>query len=64
MFPRGKLLGGSSNLNFMIYMRGCPHDFDNWANLTGDPSWKYENLLPYFKKMENYEGNFPDGKHD
>lgn len=42
-------------------MRGNPQDYDNWASLTGDDQWKYDNLLPYFKKMEHYEGHFPSG---
>ena len=45
-------------------MRGSPKDFDNWANITGDDSWSYRNLLPFFKNLEDYEGNFPDRKHD
>ncbi|XP_035707941.1 glucose dehydrogenase [FAD, quinone] [Folsomia candida] len=60
---RGKMLGGSSSLNVMVYMRGNPNDFDNWANLTGDASWSYENVLPYFKKSEDYTGNYPDPKY-
>ncbi|XP_021966685.1 glucose dehydrogenase [FAD, quinone] isoform X1 [Folsomia candida] len=60
---RGKILGGSSSLNGMIYMRGNPNDFDNWANLTGDASWSYENVLPYFKKSEDYTGNYPDPRY-
>ncbi|CAG7666064.1 unnamed protein product [Allacma fusca] len=55
-WPRGKSLGGSSNLNFMLYVRGHPLDYDNWANITGDPSWKYENVLEYFKKSQDYHG--------
>jgi len=58
---RGKLLGGGSSLNFMIYMRGCPEDFNNWAKETDDPQWNFENVLPYFKKLENYQGQYPDG---
>ena len=49
-------------INAMIYMRGNPRDFDNWANLTGDESWKYQKLLPFFKKFENYEGNHVNSK--
>lgn len=49
---RGKMLGGSSSINFMAYTRGNPHDFDNWAKITGDDSWKWENVLPYFIKSE------------
>ena len=38
----------------MIYLRGHPRDYDQWANVTGDPRWSYRNLVPYFKKSENY----------
>lgn len=43
-------------------MRGNPNDFDRWANESGDPQWTHKNLLPFFKKMETYRGNFPIGK--
>ncbi|CAG7711607.1 unnamed protein product [Allacma fusca] len=56
---RGKVLGGSSTLNYMLAMRGNPNDYNNWAHETNDTSWTYENLLPFFKKMENYHGFFP-----
>lgn len=59
---RGKGLGGTSNLNFLIYSRGHRHDYDNWANITGDPRWGYENVLKYFKKSENL--TFADPKFD
>ncbi|TFV68885.1 choline dehydrogenase [Blastococcus sp. CT_GayMR19] len=52
-WPRGKLLGGSSSINAMIYMRGAAADYDEWAELTGDPSWSYENVLPVFRRMED-----------
>lgn len=55
----GSKLGGGSAVNAMIYNRGSPHDYNNWANITNDPSWNYDNLLKYFKKMENYQGGFP-----
>eukprot|EP00918_Siedleckia_nematoides_P105965 GHVU01231304.1.p1 GENE.GHVU01231304.1~~GHVU01231304.1.p1 ORF type:complete len:598 (+),score=63.32 GHVU01231304.1:326-2119(+) len=51
-WPRGKALGGSSNLNGMIYIRGSRHDFDSWA-ANGCSGWSYEDVLPYFKKSEN-----------
>ncbi|XP_035705374.1 oxygen-dependent choline dehydrogenase isoform X2 [Folsomia candida] len=57
---RGKSLGGCSNLNFLIYQRGNPQDYDNWANITGDKAWEYKNVLKYFKISEDYRGNFPD----
>ncbi len=41
----------------MLYMRGHPNDYENWANITGDPEWNYENVLPFFKKsIANYKG--------
>src|SRR6516164_8860447 len=48
-WPRGKVLGGSSSLNAMIYTRGHRHDFDSWRDL-GCHDWSFEDLLPYFKK--------------
>jgi choline dehydrogenase len=53
-YPRGKALGGSSSINGMIYMRGQSRDYDGWARLTGDDGWKWENVLPAFKKHEDY----------
>ncbi|KAF9412053.1 hypothetical protein HW555_009331 [Spodoptera exigua] len=49
---RGKMLGGSSSINFLAYTRGNFHDFNNWAEITGDESWSWANVLPYFKKSE------------
>ncbi|NML60466.1 choline dehydrogenase [Massilia sp. RP-1-19] len=56
IYPRGKVLGGSSSINGMIYMRGQSADYDRWAELTGDPSWAWDEVLPLFKKSENYHG--------
>ena len=56
IYPRGKVLGGSSSINGMIYMRGQSADYDRWAELTGDPSWAWDEVLPLFKKSEDYQG--------
>ncbi|HEX7348755.1 MAG TPA: choline dehydrogenase [Rhodanobacteraceae bacterium] len=51
-WPRGKVLGGSSSINAMCYIRGNPTDYDDWAAATGDPRWAWRNVLPYFKRAE------------
>ncbi|HWW72200.1 MAG TPA: GMC family oxidoreductase N-terminal domain-containing protein [Duganella sp.] len=56
LYPRGKVLGGSSSINGMIYMRGQAGDYDRWADLTGDASWRWDAVLPLFKKSEDYYG--------
>ncbi|ODM90564.1 Glucose dehydrogenase [FAD, quinone] [Orchesella cincta] len=63
LWPRGKGLGGTSNLNFMIYQRGNPRDYDELADITGDEEWRYQNLLQFFKKSEDYHGNYGNDKY-
>jgi len=53
--PRGRLLGGSSSINGMVFVRGQSHDYDHWAQL-GNRGWSYQDVLPVFKKMESYQG--------
>ena len=55
-YPRGKVLGGSSSINGMIYMRGQARDYDGWAQRTGDPAWTWANCLPYFLRHEDHWG--------
>ena len=54
--PRGKVLGGSNSVNGLMYMRGCPADYDDWAR-RGLPGWDYAGVLPYFRRSEsNWRG--------
>jgi choline dehydrogenase len=55
LYPRGRVLGGSSSINGMIYVRGQPEDFDHWAQF-GNRGWSWEDVLPYFKNAEDWEG--------
>ncbi len=54
LYPRGRVLGGSSSINGMIYVRGQPEDFDHWSQL-GNRGWGWDGVLPYFKKAESWE---------
>jgi len=53
-YPRGKVLGGCSSINGMIYMRGQARDYDQWAQLTGDARWSWAQSLPYFVRHEDH----------
>jgi len=61
--PRGKVIGGSSSINGMVYVRGHAHDYDHWAE-SGAAGWGYADVVPYFKRMENWHpgphGGDPD----
>ena len=59
--PRGKVLGGTSSINGMVYFRGQPKDFDEWAAL-GNPGWSYQEVMPYFLRSENNE-DYPVGPY-
>ncbi|WP_295758878.1 GMC family oxidoreductase [Undibacterium sp.] len=56
IYPRGKVMGGSSSINGMIYMRGQAQDYDQWAAQSGDASWSWDQVLPLFKQSENHHG--------
>jgi choline dehydrogenase len=62
IIPRGKLIGGSSAINAVMYVRGNPKDYDKWAEL-GNPGWSYEDVLPYFVKSENSMIDGDEGYH-
>ena len=53
-YPRGKTLGGCSSINGMIYMRGQARDYDQWAQLTGDDAWRWDQVLPAFRRHEDH----------
>ena len=68
LYPRGKVLGGCSSINGMIYMRGQSRDYDQWAQLTGEDAWRWDDCLPDFKAHEDhYKGDSAsrpkDGRH-
>lgn len=54
LYARGRVLGGSSSINAMIYMRGQARDYDRWARTSGDPAWTWERVLPVFRRSEDY----------
>jgi choline dehydrogenase len=58
-WPRGKTLGGASSINGMLYVRGNPADYDNWAQM-GCRGWSYDEVLPFFRKSETYRGGDPE----
>ena len=58
-WPRGKMLGGSSSMNAMMWVRGFSADYDEWADLTGDTSWSFSEVVKYFRRIENVQ----DGAH-
>ncbi len=64
-YPRGKTLGGCSSINGMIYMRGQARDYDQWAQLTGDDEWRWDNVLPAFRRHEDHwRLDQPDGVNE
>ncbi len=57
LYPRGRVLGGCSSINGMIYMRGQAGDYESWVQATGDDSWSWENALKRYKEFEDYYGD-------
>ena len=55
VYTRGRVIGGSSSINGMIYIRGQPEDYDHWAQL-GNRGWSWDDCLPYFRQAERWEG--------
>lgn len=58
-WPRGKIIGGSSSINAMVYVRGQRRDFDDWR-AAGNPGWGWDDVLPFFKTFEDFEGGVDD----
>jgi len=56
LYARGRVLGGSSSINAMLYLRGQARDYDEWARLTGDARWSWQNVLPVFRQSEDHWG--------
>ncbi len=54
LYARGKVLGGCSSINAMLYLRGQARDYDEWARLANDPSWSWDGVLPVFKRSEDF----------
>lgn len=61
--PRGKVIGGSSSINGMVYVRGHAQDFNHWEE-SGATGWSYADVLPYFKRMESWDSNGQGGDPD
>ena len=59
-WPRGRVLGGSSSINGLLYVRGQPQDYDGWAQ-AGCVGWSWDDVLPFFKRSETWKGDDPDG---
>ena len=62
--PRGKVIGGSSSINSMVYMRGHPLDYDRWASEHNLAEWSYDQCLPYFKRCESSDRGADDWRGD
>ncbi|CAL8130334.1 unnamed protein product [Orchesella dallaii] len=61
--PTGRMYGGTSSHNDMVFNRGSPKDYDNYARILNDPSWRYENVVKFFKRVETFIGALFTGDH-
>ena len=62
LFLQGRVLGGGSSINGQVFTRGCPEDYDRWANEEGCPGWSFKDVLPYYRKLEDNDV-FADEHH-
>ena len=62
-WPRGKVLGGTSAINAMVYTRGNKHDYDRWETIHGAEGWGWDDVFPYFKKSEDFQAEGDEGYH-
>jgi choline dehydrogenase len=60
LYARGKVLGGCSSINAMLYLRGQRRDYDEWARIAGDDAWSWSSVLPVFKRSEDHHGGASD----
>ena len=60
LYARGKVLGGCSSINAMLYLRGQRRDYDEWARIAGDSAWSWSSVLPVFKRSEDHHGGASD----
>ena len=62
VYPQARVLGGGSSINAQVFTRGCPQDYDGWADEEGCAGWSYRDVLPYFRRSEGND-TFAGAQH-